>query len=121
MPIQERENTMKLSRLTACLALIVGVATGCGGAPAGADAPTDADKAEFCKVIQGIDLGGSADDFAADLSDVGTPDGIPAEAREGFEIMIDNASEDTVSDENQEKVSVFLAYFTEVCGAVAAR
>lgn len=111
---------MKLGQLTACLVLIIGLTTGCGGAPVGADAPTDADKAEFCKAIQGIDLGGSADDFADDLSEVGTPEGIPAEAREGFEIMIDNASEDTVSDANQEKVGVFLAYFTETCGAAPA-
>lgn len=111
---------MKFGQLTACVVLIVGVATGCSGAPAGADAPTNADKAEFCDVIQGIDLGGSAADFADDLSEVGTPEGIPAEAREGFEIMIDNASEGTISDDNQEKVSVLLAYFTKTCAAIPA-
>lgn len=111
---------MKIGQLTASLALVLATATACGGGPEGADAPTDADKSEFCKVIQGIDLGGSADEFADDLAEVGTPADIPAEAREGFEIMIDNASEDTISDSNQAKVGVFLEYFTTTCGAVPA-
>jgi hypothetical protein len=108
---------MKFGLLTACLALVIGTATACGGGPSGADAPKDADTSEFCKVIQGIDLGGSADEFADDLAAVGTPEGIPAEAREGFEIMIDNASEDTISDTRQAKVAVFLEYFTTTCAA----
>jgi len=108
---------MKLVPSTAALALIIALATACGGEPAGADAPTDADTADFCKVIQSIDLTGTAEDFADDLSAVGTPEGIPAGAREGFEIMIDNASDATIDDGDQEKVAVFLEYFTTTCGA----
>jgi hypothetical protein len=110
---------MKLGPSTALLALIITLATACSG-PAGADAPRDADTADFCKVIQSIDLTGSADDFADDLSAVGTPEDIPAEAREGFEIMIDNASDATIDDGDQAKVSVFLEYFTTKCGATPA-
>lgn len=107
---------MKFGLLTASLALVIGTAAACGG-PAGADAPEDAATADFCEVIKNVDFGSSADEFAEELAEVGTPEGIPAEAREGFEIMIDNASADEISDGDQKKVDALLDYFSETCVA----
>ena len=55
-----------------------------------------------------------------DLAETGTPDGIPSEAREGFEVMIDHATDDEISDADQDKVGAFLGYVTATCGAFPA-
>jgi hypothetical protein len=93
------------------------VLTACGGSDAkGADAPADASQEEFCSIISDIDLS-DPKSFVDDLSTVGTPASIPADARAGFEVMIDNATADEISDGDQEKVSAFVAYFTTTCAA----
>ena len=86
---------------------------GCGG-PSGTDAPRDASVAAFCKVVKDLDTS-DPHHFAEDLAETGTPKGIPVGAREGFEIMVDNAAEKSVSDAEQAKVSTFVAYFTSTC------
>jgi hypothetical protein len=68
-----------------------------GGADAG-DSPDDAESDDFCKVfteMSGLE-GGSADDqadaaheMADKLSDVGTPEDAPEDARKGFEVYVD--------------------------------
>lgn len=118
----------------------------CGG-----DAPTDASKEDFCdaygsvfETFSDIDAEASeseqADalvdgfkDFADELEDVGTPDGIPDDARDGFEITIDllgDLDKDDVekaikegnnefakaSDDDQKKVDAFDEYATDECG-----
>lgn len=117
----------------------------CGGG-----APTDASEADFCEAVQGN--AGSAEfgqafqdedwDKLADLikeqleeiEEVGTPEDIPDDAREGFEIQLDQVGdlsaddvekaftdgEDNpfaveVSDEEKEKVEAFTAYQVETC------
>jgi hypothetical protein len=103
---------MKHALFAASLVLIAGSAVGCGGDDGGgSSAPDNASKEEFCSSFgdlfkgimeAGTDGGGddvvkSIKDGAADLGDVGTPDGIPDDARHGFEVFI-NAIEDIDDD-----------------------
>lgn len=82
-------------------AVIMGLSlSACGG-----DAPTDASEEEFCDVAMDQswyeDLGeddyegfvDAAKDYAERLEEVGTPEGIPDDAREGFEISVDTAKD----------------------------
>lgn len=98
---------------TALAAVALAGLTACGG-PEGSEAPTDASKDEFCTVINGLDTS-DPEGFVDDLVEVGTPSDIPDEAREGFEVMVDNATSDEISDSKQEKVSTFVAWFTTTC------
>lgn len=118
--------------------------TACGGG-----APADASVEDFCNAIQG-----DADDEAfgkavvdedwdkvADLlkeqidavEEVGTPEDIPDDAREGFELQIDKAGdlsaddiekaftdqkdpfEVDVSDDDKKKIDAFTEYQSETC------
>ena len=75
--------------------------------------------------VAGSDFGKSRDAFA-DLGDTGTPEGISADAREGFEILVDLADEadsnedaeksakDLSSDEKK-KVDAFGKYAGKTC------
>lgn len=91
---------------------------GCGGPSYdGAAAPADASKADFCEIVADIDLG-DPKSFVEDLVETGTPTGIPADARAGFEVMVENATADKISEADQEKVNAFVAYFTTTCGGV---
>ncbi|MET3960896.1 archaellum component FlaG (FlaF/FlaG flagellin family) [Marmoricola sp. OAE513] len=103
------------TRGAAALASLVAAVliAGCGG-PDGSSAPKDASVKDFCKVVNDLDTS-DAKGFAEDLAEVGTPKDIPAEARDGFEIMVDNAAEKSISDSKQKKVSTFVAYFTTTC------
>lgn len=88
--------------------------TGCGSDPDGSTAPTEASKGEFCEVVSSLDPS-DADRVVDDLLETGTPAGIPGDARAGFEVMIEKATEDSISDADQEKVAAFLAYVTDTC------
>lgn len=101
------------------VAALVMTLSACDDGPKGADAPTDADVEAFCEVIGSLDVS-NPEDLISDLADTGTPDGIPSDAREGFEVMIDHATDDEISDEDQEKVGAFLGYVTATCGAFPA-
>jgi hypothetical protein len=96
---------MKTASIAASLLLVGFGAGACGG---GADsAPKDASVEDFCSALDGF--GDTSDttkvaDVADRLKDVGTPDGIPEQARKGFEFIIDNASKiddlgDKISDQ----------------------
>lgn len=102
-------------RLVAAGTTLIALAA-CGG-PKGADAPTDASVDDFCAVIGDLDLNGDASDLVDALSETGTPQGIPDDARAGFEVMIDEATAEEISDADQEKVSAFIGYVGEECGA----
>ena len=96
---------MKTASIAASLLFVGFGATACGG---GADsAPKDASVEEFCTALDGF--GGSAKvaEVADKLKDVGTPAGIPDQARKGFEFIIDNASK---IDEMGDKVSDLQAF-----------
>lgn len=96
--------------------LLVGALVACS--PEGADAPTDAAVEDFCSTMGDVDLNGSARDFSSDLADVGTPAGIPDDARAGFEVMIDESDADEISAEDQEKVTALIGYVVDTCGGV---
>lgn len=93
--------------------------------------PDDASEADFCEAYEEV-FAESGLDFAEgkkvfeDLVDVGTPDGIPDEAREGFEILVDIVDEASDEDEGlnaledldaeaEEKLGAFVIYATELC------
>lgn len=109
----------------------------CGGAP------TDASKSDFCAAVTdrswADDLGAAPDGDAIvdglegwgdDLAETGTPDDIPDEAREGFDITVDylgdldpadfddlddvDPAADLTSDE-EEKVEAFNEYVAATC------
>jgi hypothetical protein len=133
---------MKPGLLTASLVLVGASVVGCGG---GGGAPTDASKDDFCKelnsVFTGVDLGGedttqkkvlaAIKSWAKDMEKVGTPENMPDEARDGFELMIkevgdleeDATTEDFINleeelSEGETKASAaFEKYTTDTCGA----
>jgi hypothetical protein len=123
--------------------------TACGG-----DAPTDASTDDFCEAFnaqsavfteldpeaspadQAEALTDGLKEYAEKLEEVGTPEGISDEAREGFEITVDElgdldegdvekAIEDGdsnfagISDEDEEKANAFNEYASEECGSPA--
>ena len=86
--------------------LLLGTAlTGCGGEDASA-APQDATRAEFCdayasqiETLATLDPGKDADravaglqDWAEQGRDIGTPEDMPADARRGFEAIVEEIS-----------------------------
>ena len=138
--------TRRLSALVAPALLVLSLSA-CGGG-----APTDASEEEFCEVYNAepdLDEGiadaepaeqaeafvDASQKLADDFEEVGTPEGIPEDAREGFEISID-AARDFDQDEVQtaleeededfftsafegddlEKVEAFEEYASETCG-----
>jgi hypothetical protein len=109
----------RAGRVAAALAVAVLTLAACNDRPAGADAPEDAAVDAFCKVIGGLDVS-DPEQLIDDLVDTGTPEGIPDDARAGFEVMIDQARADEISDADQDKVSAFVGYVTTTCGAFPA-
>jgi hypothetical protein len=118
----------------------------CGG-----DAPTDASTADFCDAWNGqqdafsdIDPEGSPSEQAESLTDalkkwgeeleeVGTPEGIPDDARDGFQVIVDTVADldaDDVekaieeqdaeflepSEDDKKKTDAFEQYAGEECG-----
>lgn len=129
---------MRTALLAASIALVAGTTVGCGGGP-----PTDASKADFC---------GTFDDFYADaaklgedskdsdivkalkdvgekLEEVGTPEDMSDDAREGFELTVqaikdldDDATQEDIekidkgfSDDEQKSVDAFDEYLSTTC------
>jgi hypothetical protein len=94
---------MKYALFAASLVLIAGSAVGCGGDDGGgSSAPGGASKDDFCSAfgelftsMASIDPTNSSEavtalkDGAKKLGDIGTPDGIPDDARNGFEVFTD--------------------------------
>ncbi|GAA5140753.1 hypothetical protein GCM10023340_01390 [Nocardioides marinquilinus] len=75
---------------------LAGVLSACGSA--GTDAPEDAQLSEFCTTweeqfdpeVDGVD---DLAAWAEEMAEVGTPEGIDDDARQGFELTIDTAIE----------------------------
>jgi hypothetical protein len=105
---------MKRALLVASLVLIAGTTVGCGDD----GPPTDASKADFCGVFDDMltqlgDLDDDADPAEAvkalkkagdQLAEVGTPEDMPEDARDGYQLILDeiekldeDASRDDVS------------------------
>lgn len=135
---------MKHALFVASLVLVAGSAVGCGGNDGGGGtaAPDNASSEDFCSafgdLFTGILSAGTDEtsdaikalkDGASKLSDVGTPDGIPDDARNGFEVFV-NALEDLdenadlsalddlggdVSKEDQADVEAFVTWAVGEC------
>lgn len=129
---------MRLPLLAASLVLVAGTATACGGG-----APTDASAKDFCDAVTNItttavEAAGDAPSedqvkamkgAFADLEEVGTPDDIPDDAREGFEIVVEAIADvdddataeelekagDDFSGDDETKTDAFGEYIAETC------
>lgn len=135
IPPQRAASVGAATGAAAVLAMVLGA---CGGPP------TDASKTEFCATVTdqswaedlGSDSDGDdiADAFRAwgdDLQDLGTPEGISDDAREGFELTVDylrhvDAADfedlgdsapvnDDLTDDEEEQVSAFEEFVAETC------
>ena len=133
---------MKLGLAAATLILVAGGAVGCGGddGSGGSDEKT-ASKADFCGAfqafyddIQGIsgeedNLGEILKKAANRIEDVGTPEGIPDDAKEGLQLTLeaiddlpdDATAEDMAglegdfSEEDTAKADAFTEYLAKTC------
>ncbi|KQP63733.1 MULTISPECIES: hypothetical protein [unclassified Nocardioides] len=134
---------MSLTRLrrgaaAGSLVLLASMATACGGSDDGASTPDDASSDDFCSTYSEI-ISSTADqeepdagaikDFADQLAEVGTPENISEDGREGFEIFIDTINElpddasaaeiedfdPDISDEDDAKVDAFFEYTATEC------
>ncbi len=137
---------MKHALLAAALVLVAGSAVACGGDAGGA--PTDASKADFCDGYQSLftDLAAMSEDgdapseadslkavksWAKEMEDIGTPEAMSDDAREGFELTLDEVGDldldelkDTsledlgadITDEEKKQAEAFTTYVTESCG-----
>jgi hypothetical protein len=134
---------MKHALLAASLVLVAGATVGCGGSDGGGGAPTDASKEDFCGTFEDFykevtDLGADASDedvvkalkdIGEKLEEVGTPEDISDDAREGFELTVeaindlpDDATqedieklEDDFSEDEKKKTDAFDDYLAETC------
>jgi hypothetical protein len=137
---------MKIALAVASLLLVAGGATACGddgGGGGGVD--KGASKDEFCGAFQSFadDLMGITGDeknlgeilkkAAKKIRDVGTPDDIPDDAKEGLEVTLDaiddlpddataediTALEDKFSDAEKKKTEAFSTYLDKTCPDIA--
>ncbi|MDT0202327.1 hypothetical protein [Nocardioides sp. AE5] len=119
--------TKRLALTGASLVLLGGMMTACGGG-SGSDAPTNASKEDFCEAYKAVNEAEEFDDgrdAVDDLKDVGTPEDIPDDARNGFEVLIDAVSDlkdeddeiddSDYTDEEQENVGAFLSWVSTYC------
>ncbi|WP_460787349.1 hypothetical protein [Nocardioides maradonensis] len=96
--------TIKRSALALSAAALLGLSLTACGSGGGSSAPTSASKADFCAAygsgdqafanVGDSDYSGAADamhTMADKLKKVGTPSDIPADARAGFEALVDAA------------------------------
>ena len=121
--------------------LLAAALTACGGGASGA--PDDASNKDFCdafteepKDADSKDTDKAADsihDYAEKLQEVGTPEDLDGDAREGFEVYVDfladidgddvkdfsdaEDSSDVFDGDDSEKVDAFIEKTLEVCTA----
>jgi hypothetical protein len=144
-------NTMRSRLGLTTAALLVGaVTTACGGG--GSGAPSDASEDGFCEAANSLltdlmpedmsspevpsdeDMAQAVKDWGDRMEEVGTPDGISDEAREGFEAVLAQIEDIDASDfsaenleelgdggadaseEVQRQAEAFGDYVTETCG-----
>lgn len=136
--------------LTSAVLLLGGVTAACGGG--GSGAPSDASEDGFCDAANSLltdlmpedmstpevpsdeDMAQAVKDWGNRMEEVGTPDGISDEAREGFEAVLaqiedidssDFSAENLeelgdggaqASEEVQRQAEAFGDYVTETCG-----
>jgi hypothetical protein len=132
---------MKLGLAAAGLILVAGGAVGCGDDGGGGGDDKTASKDDFCAAFQSFyddlinvgddeeNLGKVLKDAADKIEDVGTPEGIPDDAKEGLGITLDaindlpdDASAEDIaqiesdfSEDEKEKTDAFNDYLDETC------
>lgn len=136
---------IRLLVLVASLLLVAGTTAACGddsGSNDASDAPQSASTDDFCDAYNGLfDKLMSSDspsddeavkafkDWASEMTNVGTPEDMPDDARRGFEVAIstisdidDDASQkdlenldDQLSDDEKKDSQAFGAWATETC------
>jgi hypothetical protein len=136
--------------LSSAILLVGAVTTACGGS--GGGAPADASKDDFCtaqsSLFTDLDLDFTDPDaalpsekemadamhsWADKMDEVGTPENISDEARDGFEETVKaagdiseadlkspdlDALESNMSEEAQKKVEAFTTYVNDTCGSM---
>ena len=140
-----RATTQKATLVLASTALVLGTLAGCGddGGGGGSSAPDNTSTAEFCEAFNSLFTevmakAGDGDmstvvsaikEWAENMQEVGTPDDMPDEVRDGFEVFIDAASEidedatledlqdlgGDLSEADQEAGDAFGDWATETC------
>ena len=146
--------TTSRTRLTvSTAALLIGAAaSACGGGGAGGGAPSDASEKEFCQTQSSLledlmpadmsnpelpsdeQMAKAVKDWGAKIEQVGTPEDISDDAREGFERIVEMADEIDAADFSIEKLEqleaggkdasaearkqadAFEKYLTDTCG-----
>ncbi len=141
---------MKLGLAAASLILVAGGAVGCGGDDGGGDGGGDSDKSaskdDFCGAFQTFyddlqevtgeeeNLGEILKKAAKKIEDVGTPEDIPDDAKDGLEVTLDaiqdladDASaedmanlESELSEDDKKKTDAFSDYLDKTCPDVGA-
>lgn len=128
---------VKKTLAAAGLLAMTGAVAACGGgsssspaAPAGAaGAPTGASTSDFCGTFQNMANSTTPKQAADKLQAVGTPSGIAADARHGFEVLVDHletlpdnakssdltAMEKGLSATDQKDVVAFTTYLAQAC------
>jgi hypothetical protein len=130
---------MKLALTAASLVLVAGGAVACGGNDSGSDKTASKDAFcgafdQFYKDLTSVgqddkNLGKVLKKAAKRIEDVGTPKGIPADAKEGLQITLDaidklpdDASADDISgldakfsDADKKKTDAFSTYLDKEC------
>ena len=107
----------RIALISASLVLVGGMASACGSSP------EDADKGDFCKAADNFFGSENEDEFKDnrdELKDVGTPEEIDGDAREGFEFIIDmdwDDREDEPDEDDMEKANAFFQKYTALCSA----
>jgi hypothetical protein len=99
----------------------------CGSGSGGA--PTDASKASFCRTFQGARRVAAPHRLGAHLARVGTPAGISASARHGFEVLVERLGalpahadkgdlsqmSKSLTGTDQRDVVAFITYYASEC------
>lgn len=139
---------MKLGLVAASLILVAGGAVGCGSDSSGDSASSDkaASVDDFCGAFQAFyddlqevtgeekNLGEILKKAAKRIADVGTPKGIPDDAKKGLDLTLgaindlpDDASaedmagiEEKFSEEEKKETDAFSSYLDETCPDIGA-
>ena len=123
---------MKRAMFVASLLLVALSVTACGGSDEAkaTSAPEKASVKEFCSTFQDLGNEDSGKKVATMLSEVGTPEDIPADARYGFEVLVDkiggldkDPSQDQLTALSKDlsagdlkDVTAFFTYAASTCG-----
>jgi hypothetical protein len=130
----------KRTLAAAGLLVMTGVTAACGGgssstaATGAAGAPSGATTSDFCSTFTNMANDTTPKQAADKLRAVGTPSGIAADARHGFEVLVDHleampdttksadltAMEKSLSATDQKDVLAFTTYLTKACVPAAS-